>query len=229
MGLLRRAAHSMFGDRVPSSEERTLRRQAKQLRRRARWANRLSKNTSATRMLNQQALQMALAYETIREQRYRRLVALYTAKKSHCSTVKYLCRADCSRAVILQLQQQLWSFQSPQQQQQQQQYSPADGTHSSPMFLLPHQSPSAMAAAVAAVPISMQSPATNQSLPPPPAYSGPAFAHYPSVFGWSANASSPTSFASSQSSQSSISSQFSDRNGQLQEPWLTTADKQTMY
>ena len=103
MGLIRRAAHCMFGDRVPSNEEHTLLQQAKELRRRAKWANRLSKNTAATRMVNQQALQMTLAYETIREQRYRRLAAMYTAKRNDRKTVKFLHRAECSHLVIEQL------------------------------------------------------------------------------------------------------------------------------
>ena len=224
MGLLRAAAHAMFGDRVPSNEERVLRRQAKQLRRRAKWANRLSKDTAATRMLNQQAIQLALAYETIREQRYRRLAALYTTKKCECKVARYSSRADCSRSVMMQLQQQLLAYQPPQQynitldsppqytfypaaQQEQQQ----------------HQSP----AAVAAMPVTMQSAAANQALPAPPAYSGPAFAHYPTVFRWSSDASSPTS-VSSNSSLSSVSSSASSQS-QLQEPWLKQGQKQTVY
>ena len=221
MGLLRAAAHSMFGDRVPSNEERTLRHHARKLRRRARWANRLSKNSAATRMLDQQALQMALAYEIIREQRYTRLATMYAAKKSECSATRYRSRADCSRAVIVQLQQQLVTYQPPQQ------YVPAQSPQYS-AFPVEHQQQ--QSAGVAALPVTMQS-AANRALPPPPAYSGPAFAHYPTVNQWAVNASTPTSSSSSasfSSSRSSIASPYSDRN-QLQEPWLSPAEKRTMY
>ena len=217
MGLCRSAAHAMFGDRVASNEERTLRREAKRMRRRAKWANRLSKNTAATRMVNQQALQLLVAYETIREQRYRRLVAVYAEKQNDGGVARYSCRADCSRAIVLQLNQQLLAFQTTRQTPQQQaappQYSAIVAAHPQQQ-----QSPSA----VAAMPVSLQpTAAPSQSLPAPPAYSGSAFAWYPTVFPHSASPSSASSYAS----VSSPSSEY----GQLQEPWLRAVEKQTVY
>ena len=218
MGLCRSAAHAMFGDRVASNEERTLRREAKRMRRRAKWANRLSKNTAATRMVNQQSLQLYVAYETIREQRYRRLVAQCAEKQSERGVARYSCRADCSRAIILQLNQQLLAYQTTQQTQQHAappQYSAIAAAH-------PQQQQQLTPSAVAALPVSLQPTAAHrQSLPAPPAYSGAAFAWYPTVF-------PPSASPSSASSASSVSSPTSEY-GQLQEPWLRTGEKQTVY
>ena len=228
MGLIVRAAHSVFGDRVPSNEERVLAKQARRLRRLTKWANRLAKDTAATRMLNQQTLQMQLAHETIREQRYRRLVALYSTKAcGECKVAKYSSRADCSRSITLQLQQQLATYQSPQQYAQ---YAPVG---SPSQYSDNSQQQQQSWDAVAAMPISMQSLSASQPLPPPPAYSGPAFAHYPNVSQYQAAAGSfspsatPSSSTSHRSSHVSIYSSYSER-GSLQEPWLSAGEKQTM-
>ena len=213
MGLLLRAAHVMFGDRVPSNEERTLRLQAKQLRRRARWANRLSKNTAATRMVNQQALQMAMAYEIIREQRYRRLVVLYTEKRRECKIAKFLHRAQSSHLIIVQLQQQL------------QAYDPLPPPYI-PVAQLAYPTHASVQArqqqdALAAVPVAMHA--------PPPAYST-VYPHYPTISQSNTTTASPSSSRSyfSQSDVSSMDSPMSDRS-QLQEPWLKAGERQTVY
>ena len=218
MGLLRRAAHSVFGDRVPTVEELTLRRQAKQLRRLAKWANRLSRDTAGTRMLNQQALQMALAYEVIREQRYRRLVTIYSAKKcGQCKVTRYQHRADCCAAVISQLQQQLQSYQ-PQLQQPYPALPP-------PAYTTQYITPSAT---IAALPITTQPlPTAYQPLTAPPPYTA-MFAHYPTLSALDSSASSPASRSASSVSYASVSSAASDRS-QLQEPWLGSVDKRTVY
>ena len=227
MGAFRAAAQSVFGDRIPSDEERALRRQLRQLDCRTKCCGgRRSRATAAASMANQQVLQTSLAYESIREQRFRRLADMYAAKGRRYRADKCLGRAEAGRLAIMQLQQQMCAYQ-PQPQQplyvtaEPPAYSAYPVLHPYTLLQQQQQQQQQQWQAVAAVPVaaSLPSAATQSDAPPP--YSGPAFAYYPIVH------SSATSQFTSPPSYSFFSESCSSR-GQLTEPWLHLRKGETL-
>ena len=201
-------------------EESSLRRQLGKLKRRATWANPLSSGEAASRALNQQALQVELAYETVREQRYQRLVDMYTAKDCECGVESNIKRVESCRLAITRLQYQLLAYRAPRQ--------PYTSVVPSVGWLYPVvQLQSQQQPALAAIPLETAQPtAASYPVATPSALSRPVLTRYPIVRyqhqHHSGTISSPSSSSSpvSYSKPASFSQSFHCPS-EWQEPWLT--------
>ena len=167
MGVLGFAAQSVFGDRVPSAEERSLRRQARRLRRRARWAGRrrcgADTNSDTSSALLQKAVRTELTYQQCRQQRCLRLLAMYSAKGSHCGVSSSTRRVEACHLAILRLQQQLLAACQPEQR-----------------TWYPFLTPQAASGTVAAMPVSRARPFVGEGIveDSPPPYSAVPWTPY---------------------------------------------------